>query len=191
MREKLDRIRGSAAAVVWGVKSEGPLYMEDGVRLTRGTLHCGKGVHLGRHSEVRGRVLLHDGVFIHPHVLLRAFGGLIEIGEGTTVNAFTTIYGAGGVSVGRQVSIASHVAIVAAMKNYRDPTIPIKQQGARTEGITIEDDVWLGAHVVVLDGVRIGRGAVVGAGSVVREDVPPYSVVVGVPAAVVGKRSED
>jgi acetyltransferase-like isoleucine patch superfamily enzyme len=188
MLERVDRLRGFALAQLWGVRHSGRLEIGSGVRLQRGTLRCGKGVHLGRHSEIRGQVLLHDGVFVHPHVLMRAFGGLIEVGEGTTINVFTAIYGQGGVSIGRQVSIAPHVAIVASMKNFRDPSIPIKQQGVRAEGIVIGDDVWLGAHAVVLDGVRIGQGAVVGAGSVVREDVPPYAIVAGVPAAVVGQR---
>jgi len=54
----------------------------------------------------------------------------------------------------------------------------------------IDDDVWLGAGVIVLNGVTIGRGAVIGAGAVVTKDVPPYSVAVGVPAVVVRRRGE-
>jgi acetyltransferase-like isoleucine patch superfamily enzyme len=176
---------------VWQVECVGRFTAEAGVRLERGTLRCGNGVHLGRHSEVTGRVHLHDGVYVHPHVLLRAFDGFIEIGEGSTVNVFSTIFGSGGVAIGRLVSIGPHVAIVASTKNYRDREIPIKQQGITEQGIVIEDDVWLGAHAVVLDGVRIGRGAVVGAGSVVRQDVPAFAVVAGVPAVVVGERGVD
>lgn len=191
MREKLDRWRGRVVARVWQVECDGRLTAGAGVRLARGTVRCGNGVYLGRHSDVTGRVHLHDGVFVHSHVLLRAFDGFIEIGEGTTVNVFSAIYGSGGVTIGRLVSIGPHVAIVASTKNYRDRDLPIKQQGITGRGIVIEDGVWLGAHAVVLDGVRIGHGAVVGAGSVVRQDVPAFAVVAGVPAVVVGERGVD
>ena len=191
MRETLDRYRGRFVARVWRVECAGHFSAGAGVQLSRGTVRCGNGVHLGRHSDVTGRVHLHDGVHVHPHVLLRAFDGVIEIGEGSTVNAFSAIYGSGGVTIGRLVSIGPHVAIVASTKNYRDRDVPIKQQGIMSRGIVVEDDVWLGAHAVVLDGVRIGRGAVVGAGSVVRQDVPAFAVVAGVPAVVVGERGVD
>jgi acetyltransferase-like isoleucine patch superfamily enzyme len=68
--------------------------------------------------------------------------------------------------------------------------MPIALQGMTRDGIFIEDDVWVAAHAVVLDGVRIGRGSVVAAGAVVTEDVPPYTIVGGVPARAIGHRLE-
>jgi len=68
---------------------------------------------------------------------------------------------------------------------FDDPTRPILEQGLRAFGITIEDDAWIGAGAIILDGVRIGRGAVVGAGAVVTRDVAPHTVVAGVPARLV------
>jgi acetyltransferase-like isoleucine patch superfamily enzyme len=68
---------------------------------------------------------------------------------------------------------------------FDDPGRPFVDQGITAEGIVIEDDVWLGAGAIVTDGVRIGRGAVVAAGAVVAEDVPPHTVVAGVPAKAV------
>ncbi|MCX7670135.1 MAG: acyltransferase, partial [Anaerolineae bacterium] len=65
-----------------------------------------------------------------------------------------------------------------------DPTRPFVEQGITAEGITIEDDVWIGAGAIITDGVHIGRGAVVAAGAVVTQDVPAHTVVGGVPARV-------
>ena len=69
------------------------------------------------------------------------------------------------------------------------PDRPIKEQPLTTKGgITIEDDVWLGYRTIVLDGVRIGKGAVIGAGSVVTQDIPAGAIAVGVPARVIKMR---
>ncbi len=72
---------------------------------------------------------------------------------------------------------------------FKDPNKPIQLQGSEAKGIIIEDDVWIGHSVSVLDGVRVGKGSVLGAGSVINKDVPPYSVVGGIPAKVLRKRS--
>jgi acetyltransferase-like isoleucine patch superfamily enzyme len=64
-------------------------------------------------------------------------------------------------------------------------TRPIIEQGITAQGIVIEDDVWLGSSAIILDGVRVGKGAVVAAGAVVGKDVPPHTVVAGVPAKVI------
>jgi acetyltransferase-like isoleucine patch superfamily enzyme len=74
---------------------------------------------------------------------------------------------------------------------FDDPDRPFIEQGITAQGIVIEDDVWLGAGVVVTDGVRIGRGAVVAAGAVVTNDVPPHTVVGGVPARIIRELGND
>lgn len=67
----------------------------------------------------------------------------------------------------------------------------IKEQPLETKGgITVEDDAWLGFGVIVLDGVRIGKGAVIGAGSVVTRDIPDGAIAVGIPARVVNTRAQ-
>lgn len=71
---------------------------------------------------------------------------------------------------------------------YDNPSIPIQKQGHEPRAITIEDDVWIAANVTVLPGIRIGRGSVVAAGSVVTSDVDPYLVVGGVPARLIKPR---
>ena len=69
--------------------------------------------------------------------------------------------------------------------------IPITAQGHVPSFVRIEDDVWIGARVVILPGVTVHTGAVIGAGAVVGKDVPPYAVVVGVPARVIRYRNEE
>ena len=96
----------------------------------------------------------------------------------------------GNLSIGRDVLIAAHCSFISAQHVFGDLSQPIRAQGLTTRGdIVIEDDVWLGMGVRVMDGVRIGRGSVVGANSVVTRDVPPYSVAVGAPARVIRKRT--
>ncbi len=77
--------------------------------------------------------------------------------------------------------------IISVNHVFDDPTRPFIDQGITAEGIVVEDDVWLGAASVITDGVRIGKGAVVAAGAVVTNDVPPHTVVGGVPAKVIKK----
>ncbi|GGG07680.1 hypothetical protein GCM10010913_31840 [Paenibacillus aceti] len=116
------------------------------------------------------------------------YGGSIEIGENCSINSFCHINGNGGLKIGNNVRIATNCTLIPANHIFSDPNIPITFQGETREGITIEDDVWLGAGVKVLDGVVIGRGSVIGAGSVVNKSIPPFSIAVGIPAKVIKKR---
>lgn len=114
----------------------------------------------------------------------------VPVGEGTVLNANLTLYDEyrGLVSFGRRVAVATSVTAVAASdaNNSHLPELAyVRDHLVRTAPIAIGDDAWLGAQVVILPGVTIGEGAVVGAGAVVVEDVPPYTVVAGVPARVI------
>ena len=112
----------------------------------------------------------------------------IRIGDYSGINHFTDIGGRGGLIIGRYVMIGPYCQIITALHKSTDWTIPISRQGIEGSKVTIEDDVWLGAHVIVLPGVKIGRGAIVGAGAVVTNDVRPYSLVAGVPARFIRNR---
>ena len=114
-------------------------------------------------------------------------GGSICIGEDTHIQASCDLKGfVKNLIIGSQVTIAPHCCFSSYNHQFDDATTPIPTQGLTSRGNTVvEDDVWLGAGVIVLDGVKIGRGAVVGAGSVVTRDLPAYSICVGVPARVV------
>lgn len=121
-------------------------------------------------------------------VLLRAYGGVIRIGSDCTINPYSVIFGDGGLVIGNGVRIAAHTVIVPANHIFSDPDKFIFEQGESRLGITIEDDVWLGAGVRVLDGVNIKKGTVVGAGAVVTKSTEAFGVYVGVPAKKISSR---
>lgn len=131
------------------------------------------------------RLRLGERSWIAGHALVR---GDVEFGDNCTVNPYACI--SGKVRCGNGVRIASLCSIVGFNHGFDDPDVPIYQQPHVTLGITIGDDVWIGANSVVLDGVTIGRGAVVAAGSVVTRDVPEMTIVAGVPAKPVRRRGE-
>ena len=137
-----------------------------------------------------GRVSIGEGAQIHSYACLLSYGGDVVLGRNCSVNPFTVLYGHGGLRIGDNVRIATHVVIVPAEHRFERADVPIADQGISAEGIVIEDDVWLGAGVRVLDGCHIGRGSVIGAGAVVTGDIEPYSIAVGVPARCVARRGE-
>jgi acetyltransferase-like isoleucine patch superfamily enzyme len=112
-------------------------------------------------------------VIYHPEAL--ALGDDVDIGE------FTHIRASGGITIGNRVLIAAHVVITS-----REHPLELPRFGVTTDAsVRIDDDVWIGAGAIVLPGVTIGRGAIVAAGAVVTRDVPPMTVVGGVPAKMI------
>lgn len=110
----------------------------------------------------------------------------ISIGEYTHINRKCFIDGRGSCFIGNNVSISHNVSIVTGShdfnaKNFYGKYLPIK----------IDDYVWIGVNATILQNVHIGKGAVVAAGAVVTKDVPPYTIVGGVPAKIIGKRTDD
>jgi acetyltransferase-like isoleucine patch superfamily enzyme len=114
--------------------------------------------------------------------------GQISINEGTYIGPYTCISAYGKLKIGKNCLIASHCSIYAHNHNFSDPDKLIAKQGFNFKGVTIEDDCWLGSGVRVVDGVTIGKGSVIAAGSVVMKDIPPYSIAAGVPTKIVAKR---
>lgn len=135
-----------------------------------------------------GKIIVGARTSIDHGVILRALGGTIQIGEDCSVNAYTVLLGGGDLQIGNNTRIAPHTVIVPSNHVFLDPDIPIKDQGLCQEGIVIEDDVWIGAGVRVLDGVVLGAGCVIGAGAVVTRSVEPRIVVAGVPAKRIASR---
>lgn len=92
--------------------------------------------------------------------------------------------------IGSNVSIGEHITIVASNHGIRKNKLHQLQAWDTTKtGVNIEDDVWIGANSVILPGVTIGRGAVVGAGSIVTKSIPSYAIVCGNPAKVLKYRT--
>jgi len=150
------------------------VYLDQGVYLHA----CPQGISIGDDTFVMHGAVLHVYNFRNlPHAFIR-------IGRESLIGEYNVLRGQGGITIGDRVYFGPLVQLLAVNHVFSDPTQPMIAQGITAEGITVEDDVWIGAGAIVTDGVRIGRGAVVAAGSVVTQDVPPHTVVGGVPARV-------
>lgn len=150
-------------------------YVDEGVYLHA----CPNGIEIGRQCFLMHHAELHVYNFRGiPHAGIR-------IGDNCLISEFNVLRGQGGITIGDNVYTAPLVQILAVNHVYDDPTRPIIEQGITAEGIVIEDDCWIGAGAIILDGVTVGQGAVVGAGAVVSSDVPPHTVVTGSPARVI------
>ena len=100
------------------------------------------------------------------------------------------MYGHGGLTIGDHVLIAGNASVFASSHIYDLPHVPIANQGYRAKGIVIEDSVWIGSGARILDGVTIGKGAIVGANAVVTKSVHPGDRVGGIPAQSLSVQSE-
>jgi acetyltransferase-like isoleucine patch superfamily enzyme len=136
-------------------------------------------------AVVCDELVLGDRSFVAAGCQLR---DRITIGADCSLNPHVTM--AGRVTLGDGVRIASHAALYGFNHVFDRLDVPIWMQGLTEVGIVVEDDVWIGTHVTVCDGVTIGAHSVVAAGAVVTRDVAPYSVVAGVPARVLRDRRD-
>lgn len=135
-----------------------------------------------------GTIEIGAGSLIREGAILQSYGGKITIGDKSAINPYCILQGNGGITIGNSTLIAANVAIFSANHVFSDPSKQIQTQGETTKGVRIGNDVWVGAGSIILDGVDIGDGAVVAAGTVVNVNVPAYAVVAGVPAKVVKHR---
>ena len=111
------------------------------------------------------------------------YGSFISVGEGSFINSGLTALDVARITIGRDVQIGPNVQLLTPIHPLESGPRRAKLEAAQP--ITIEDNVWLGGGVIVLPGVRIGANSVIGAGSVVTKDVPPFSLAVGNPARVI------
>jgi acetyltransferase-like isoleucine patch superfamily enzyme len=183
------------------LRLEGPVGIETGVRLRYcDHIRLGRNVYLDEgvylHAGPKGIQLGHD-TFVMHHAELHVYNfrrlphAGITVGADSLIGEFNVLRGQGGITIGDRVYFAPLVQVLAVNHVYDDPTRPFVEQGITAEGIAIGDDVWVGAGAVITDGVTIGQGAVVAAGAVVTEDVPPRTVVGGVPARVLKEISPE
>lgn len=182
------------------LKADGLVSIESNVRLRNA-----RNIHLGRRAYIDHGVYLHacpNGIeigadtYVMHNAELHVFNfrdlphAFIRVGERSFIGESVVIRGQGGVTIGDSVLIAPMARIMAVNHNFADIMRPVIDQGITCEGIVIEDGAWIGAGACVLDGVRIGRGSVIGANAVVTKDVPSHSIAVGVPAKVIRSLSE-
>jgi acetyltransferase-like isoleucine patch superfamily enzyme len=134
-------------------------------------------IHIGNNNEI----------LFGTHIL--SYGGSITIGNNCSISPYSIIYGHGkGTTIGNNVLIAAHTIIIPANHIFSDKNIEINKQGLNSKGIEISDNVWIGARVTILDGVFIGEGSVIAAGSVVTNNVESNTIVGGVPAKFIKHR---
>jgi len=112
----------------------------------------------------------------------------VEIGDNFLMSRNGLIGGAGGIKIGDDVMFGPNVTLLSSTHPYDDINIPMVLQNVILKDIKIGDDVWLGANVVVMPGIKIGNGAIVGANSVVTHDVEPYGIYCGAPARKIKSR---
>lgn len=149
--------------------------------------------HRGRHAIIHHSVRMdtppYRKFWLGDYSVVESFAcinnavGDVIIGDHTRIGLHNTIIGP--VTIGSHVNLAQGITITALNHNFDDSEKRIDQQGISTKEVVLEDDIWVGANAVILPGVTIGTHAVVAAGAIVTKDVPPHSLVAGVPAKVI------
>jgi acetyltransferase-like isoleucine patch superfamily enzyme len=156
------------------IRTRGPVFVSETAEVT-----CRRG--LG-HMDLGRWVWIGDRDAIRCHEGSVRIGDRVVFGRGVTVDAYLDV------EIGDDCLLADSVLVTDFDHRYDDPATPIRTQGIVKSRVRIEADCWIGAKATVLRGSTIGRGSVIGALSVVKGDIPPYSVAVGNPARVVKRR---
>lgn len=144
-------------------------------------------------DSVRGsRIVLAEGAVIDSFVKIKPAGGSgdVIIGRYSVINSGCVLYTGGGITIGEGVAVAANCTFAPVNHQYDRRDLPMRLQGFRPSkgGIVIEDDVWIGAGCILLDGTIIRRGAIVAAGSVVRGELAPYTIYGGNPLVRIKER---
>ena len=149
--------------------------------------------HRGRHSKIYRSVRMDTPPYrkfsLGDYSVVESFScinnavGDVIIGDHTRIGLHNTVIGP--VTIGSHVNLAQSITITALNHNFEERNQRIDEQGVSTNPVVIGDDIWIGANAVVLPGVNIGNHSVVAAGAVVTKNVPPHSLVAGVPAKII------
>jgi acetyltransferase-like isoleucine patch superfamily enzyme len=169
------------------------------------TLRCPQMISTGRSVIIEDFVtidaLSQQGVILGDNVtiakfstiqctgVIRSLGIGLKIGNNSAIGAYSFIGAQGGIKIGNDVIMGPRVNFHSENHKYDNLNTPIRLQGETRKGIVVEDNCWIGAGSIFLDGVHVGTGSIIAAGSVVTKDVPSYSIVAGSPAQVIKKRN--
>ena len=149
--------------------------------------HCY--VSMQSRIQLNSQIRFGKGTVVKPYAILQTQGGMISTGKNCAISSFNHIStGIKDVILEDNVRLGPHVTILGGSRNFESRDLLIVDQGSYHDPVFIEEDVLVGAGVVILPGVTIGKGAVIGAMSLVNCDVPPYSILAGVPGKVIGER---
>jgi acetyltransferase-like isoleucine patch superfamily enzyme len=139
--------------------------------------------------QLSNRISFGPGTVVKPYSVIINHAGRISVGAHCAISSFNHIStGNADLTMGDYVRLGPNVTIMGAGRNVKRRNTLIVDQGHSDKATHIGRDVLIGAGAVILAGCSIGPGAVIGAGSVVTGDVPPYAIVAGVPARVIGRR---
>jgi acetyltransferase-like isoleucine patch superfamily enzyme len=191
-------LRGFYYKMFFG-SSDGLLFVGKHCRIK----HChkiraGKTITIGDNVEINALsqegIKLGNNVTILRNTVIECTGNIRYMGEGLVIgnnvgiaqNCFIQVRGK--VTIGSNVMFGPNVSIFSENHGFEDLDTPMISQPTIRQAVVIEDDVWLGTRSVILSGVKIGKGSIIAAGALVNKDIPPYSVVAGVPAKVIKSR---
>lgn len=164
------------------------------IRGNKENLKLGKNVIIRSDVEFEchgGIIEIGDDSVILQDVKILCSGGNITIGKNVSINPFCILYGHGNLTIGDNVRIANSSVFIPSNHNFNRVDLPIWQQGETSKGIKLEDDIWIGSNVKVLDGVSISKGIIIGAGSVVTKTLDKeFGIYAGVPAKFIKYRHE-
>lgn len=152
-------------------------------------ISCGKNVKFEDFAEIHGLcsegLVFGDNVTISRGVMIRPssyyggdFGIGLTMGNNSSIGPYGYIGCSGKITIGSNVMFGPKCSLFAENHIFSDTKKTIKSQGVNQKGITIEDDCWIGSNVVILDGVTIGKGSVIGAGTLVTKDIEPGTIVI-------------
>ena len=181
--------RRAGSGVVWGrnisLRHPGRIFIGNRVAIDDGCLLDARG------AGDEG-ISIGDDVLIARDTIIQAKASPISIGDHCTIASQCQLSAAGEIRLGRSVMVGGQCYIGGGRYRTGGRDVPMQDQELYSRGpVVIEDDVWIGAGVTILDGVRIGTGSVIGAGALVREDVPPLSVAAPYHKLVLSPRTFD
>lgn len=163
--------------------------------------HPGK-IHIGDNVVIDDNVVLDakgsdnkglfigNGVFVGRNTILSCKNGDIHLGDNANIGFNCEIFSANSVKVGKNVLMAAYTYLVGGTHTFARTDIPMLEQEREANGITVGDNAWLGAHVVVFDGSEIGKECVIGAGAIVNGEIPDWQIAIGIPAKPYKDRRE-
>ena len=150
-------------------------------------IRCGRNVKFEDYTEIHGlceelvfgnNVTISRGVMIRPSSYYGGdYGKGLVIGDNSSIGPHGYVGCSGKITIGKNVMFGPKCSLFAENHIFSNTGLDIKSQGVAQKGITIEDDCWIGSNCVILDGVRIGKGSVIGAGTLVSKDIAPGSIV--------------
>ena len=164
------------------IRHPSSIHIHDNVTIDDNSLLDGRG-------DSNAGLVLQDGVIINRNCMLQAKSGSIRIGKRSSFGSNSVIISMSGVDIGDSVLAAGNVYISAGAYRMDDTSKAVMDQVAYSTGpISIGDNVWIGTGAIIMDGVTIGKNAVIGAAAVVNKDVPENAIVAGIPAKVLKMR---